>query len=87
MKPWYKSKQFWVGAMQLIASVALFMHDFFTQHQTISTTVTLSLFLNGLAMLVLRWLTDQPISSFDHKLDPLRPRIAENMRKGRYRKL
>lgn len=84
MKPWYTSKTFWFAAIQLVAAVSLFGYEFLTEHETIDNATKLLLFINGIATAVLRWLTDQPITSFKSSLDAYRPRIARNIKASRY---
>lgn len=72
MKAWYKSKTFWLGALQLLAAVSLFVHQFITDHQTITDPEKIALFTNGLIMVVLRWVTDKPITSPVKVMDKLR---------------
>lgn len=86
MKPWIKSKSFWVGILQLIAALTLFGNQFLTDHEiTFDDPTKLLLLGNGLVMVILRWLTDQPITSFFKSADKLRPRIKMNDEARRYR--
>lgn len=85
MKPWHKSKVFWIGALQLLAAIAIFGNQFLANPDLkITEPATILLFINGLTMVVLRWLTDRPITSFVKPLDNLRPKIKKNDDARRY---
>ena len=85
MKPWIKSKTFWIGILQLIAGVTLFAGEWLTDNGVEFTDPTkIILLVNGIVMVVLRWLTDQPITSFFPSADKLRPRIKKNEDARRY---
>ena len=86
MKKWWQSKSVWVGGLQLAASLSLFGHQIFTDNEiTLDDPTKILLLVNGLTMVVLRWLTDQPITSIAKPFDNLRPRIKENDEARRYR--
>ena len=85
MKPWYRSKQFWIGVLQLVAALTMFGNQFFTENEiTFDNPTAIMLLVNGLVMVVLRWLTDQPITSVVKPMDKLRPRIKANDDARRY---
>ena len=85
MKPWYTSKVFWIGALQLLAAIAIFGNQFLADPElNITEPATILLFVNGLTMVILRWLTDRPITSFAKPFDKLRPRIKQNDDARRY---
>jgi len=79
MKPWIKSKTVWVGIIQLIAALALYLNGYYQDHEggIPTSPVEITLVINGIAMIVLRWLTDSPITSVVKPLDSLRPQIAK----------
>jgi len=72
LKSYLKSKTFWVGLIQLIAAVSMFCYSHFTSDYA-QTPASTALLINGVAMIVLRWLTAEPITSFSQGLDGLRP--------------
>ena len=84
MKKWWKSKTVWVGGLQLISSLAMIGVEVI-QKGTFSVDPTqVTLILNGVAMLFLRWVTDKPINSPVAVMDGLRPRISKNEKCKRY---
>tara|TARA_R110002167_G_C12684414_1_gene651758 strand:- start:68 stop:262 length:195 start_codon:yes stop_codon:yes gene_type:complete len=62
-KPWYLSKTIWVGVLQAMAAISTFAFDFFTQNQTLDDPIKITMFINGIVMIVLRLITDQGIRS------------------------
>jgi len=60
MKKFYESKTFWVGALQILSAVLLAAAEFVGRGDF--STVALLLFVNGLVMIGLRFLTDSGIS-------------------------
>lgn len=76
MKPWYKSKSVIVGLLQLVASLSLFGYQFLSENEIEFDNPTMVLlFVNGIVMCVLRWLTSEPISSIAKQFDKLRPGV------------
>lgn len=63
MKAWYKSKTIWIGALETIAALSAFGFEFFTEHQAIDNPITITMFINGLALIILRLVTDQGIKT------------------------
>ena len=83
MKNWYKSKVVWLGILQLIAAITLFVGNKLDGTPSWNPSEII-LLVNGVVMVILRWLTDQPITSFAKPLDNLRPRIKKNDDARRY---
>ena len=63
VKAWYKSKTIWVGALETIAALSAFGYEFFTEHQAIDDPIKVTMFINGLALIILRLVTDQGIKA------------------------
>lgn len=85
MKSWWKSKTIWVGVLQVISSVALSLSSFLSEGGTLDVDSNQTILaLNGIAMIVLRWLTDKPIDSPVAVMDSMRPRIKKNQACKRY---
>lgn len=63
MKAWYKSKTIWVGALEAVAALSAFTYEFFTEHQAIDDPISITMFINGLALIILRLVTDQGIKT------------------------
>jgi len=70
MKPWYKSRTVWTQIITLLVAVltALVGQDF--NPKVVSALLIVLAGVNA----VLRWLTDQRITSFTPRLDQLRGR-------------
>jgi len=83
MKPWYYSKIIWANLITLVIAitVAIAGSDLVTDYPQVSA-VLLSV-VSGLNI-VLRWLTDKPITSVLKPMDSLRPRISDNEHAKRY---
>jgi hypothetical protein len=77
------SKTVWLGVLQIIAAVALYLGTELDAkpHWSVSEILLL---VNGVLMVIVRWLTDQPITSVTKKFDSLRPRIKQNEDARRY---
>lgn len=60
MKKYYQSKTFWVGVLQILSAVLLFLAEFVGRGDF--STVAVILFVNGLVMIGLRFLTDSGIT-------------------------
>lgn len=63
MKPWYKSKTIWVGALQIVSALTAFGYEFFLEHQTLDDPIKITMFVNGITMVVLRFMTDKGIKT------------------------
>ena len=61
MKPWYKSKTIWVGALQMISALTAFGYEFFMEHQALDNPLKITMFVNEITMVVLRFMTDQGV--------------------------
>lgn len=84
MKKWWKSKSVWIGVLQIISSISLIIVEFLEEGSVKVDTHQTLLMVNGIAMLILRWVTDKPISSPVEVMDSLRPRIKKNEECKRY---
>jgi hypothetical protein len=84
MKKWWKSKSVWIGVLQIISSISLIVVEFLEEGSVKVDTHQTLLMVNGIAMLILRWVTDKPISSPVEVMDSLRPRIKKNEECKRY---
>ena len=83
MKPFYFSKLFWLGMVQLVASLGTFVSEFVGTDFDWSTwqTINFPLLVSGLVTVIFRWYTDQPITSPLPPLDKLRPTIIKRLPK------
>lgn len=84
MKSWYKSKSIWVGALQIISSMALIAVEILNEGSVKVDMGQTLLMVNGVAMIILRWVTDKPITSPVEVMDKMRTRIAKNQKAHRY---
>ncbi len=84
MKRWWKSKTVWIGGLQLVSSLALIGVEVLQKGSVSVDPMQITLVLNGVAMLFLRWVTDKPISSPVAVMDKLRPVITKNEKCHRY---
>jgi hypothetical protein len=82
MKPWWKSKMVWVGILQLVGAISLYLIGYFQDNETITSPMEITLLVNGIVMVILRWLTSEPITSIVKPLDKLRPRIEKTRSNG-----
>ena len=80
MKKWFKSKTVWIGVLQILSALILIFVDLFPD----STIISSVLLADGIIMVVLRWITDKPITSPVRAMDGLRPKIARNEKCKRY---
>ena len=76
MKPWYQSKTVWLGVLQLAAAITLFVGNKL-DGTPIWNPSEIVLLVNGIIMVILRWLTSQPITSFTSQFDKLRPKVMK----------
>lgn len=60
MKPWYQSKTVWIGILTVIISLLNYLGQ---QDFSDLGAVNWPTFAAGALMIVLRWVTDQPITS------------------------
>ena len=84
MKSWWKSKSIWVGALQIISSIALIAVEILNEGSVKVDMGQTLLMVNGVAMIILRWVTDKPITSPVAVMDRMRPRIFNNLCCKRY---
>tara|TARA_R110002126_G_scaffold268771_1_gene412331 strand:+ start:291 stop:554 length:264 start_codon:yes stop_codon:yes gene_type:complete len=84
MKSWWKSKSIWVGALQIVSSMALIVVEILNEGSLKVDMGQTLLMVNGVAMIILRWVTDKPINSPVAVMDRMRPRIAKNQKAKRY---
>ena len=63
MKPWYKSKTILVGTLQIVSALTAFGYEFFIEHQALDDPIKITLFINGITMVVLRFMTDKGIKT------------------------
>ena len=67
-----------MGLAQLFIALLIYFQNW------LDTSTNVAVLVNGLLMIYLRWLTDQPIASVSPKLDKMRPTINHNKRRGKY---
>jgi hypothetical protein len=80
IKPWWQSKLIWVGVLQVVlASLQL------SQNVDWSDPMAWTLFGTGLVTIVLRWLTDEPVTSLITGMDRFRPRVRSNTKASKRR--
>ncbi len=84
MKKWWKSRTVWIGGLQLISSIALIGVEVLQKGSVSVDPMQITMILNGVAMLFLRWVTDKPIDSPVAVMDSMRPRIKKNHECKRY---
>lgn len=84
IKPWWRSKIFWINALTLAASII----GIVAASEFVRDNPQLVLVLTGLVIpvinVILRWLTDEPISSWFPSLDTLR-RVQPNADRSKQR--
>lgn len=76
MKPWYQSKTFWAGIGTVLISIIQYLQQ---QDWSDLENVNWVGVVAGGMMIVLRWLTDKPITSNFAKIDNLRPKIMKRV--------
>jgi hypothetical protein len=81
MKKWYKSKT------QLVAIAGLLIVLLSTYQEWLSSDAEVTLLISMLAMSILRWMTDGPVTSVVPQLDSLRPKIKYRNIDGIYNQL
>ncbi len=59
-KIWYKSKTFWVGTLTITVGVSGFMSDFLGT-PVLNVPASTACLINGVSMVMLRWVTEAPI--------------------------
>ena len=69
MKPWITSKTVWVGLITIVISLFQYVG---TQDWSDWRAVNWPAFVAGALMIVLRWITDKPITSPVKAMDRLR---------------
>tara|TARA_R110000787_G_scaffold28081_3_gene76881 strand:+ start:128 stop:391 length:264 start_codon:yes stop_codon:yes gene_type:complete len=84
MKLWWKSKSIWVGALQIVSSIALIAVEILNEGSVKVDMGQTLLMVNGVAMIILRWVTDKPITSPVAVMDKMRTRIVKNQKAKRY---
>ena len=57
MKSWWKSKSIWVGALQIISSIALIAVEILNEGSVKVDMGQTLLMVNGVAMIILRWVS------------------------------
>jgi len=80
MKKWYNSKTVWLGIFQILASITMIMSELLINSEYISAILA----VNGFLGIVLRWITDKPITSPISEMDNFRPQIKKNQTARRY---
>ena len=83
MKPWFKSKTFWLQILTLVLGVLAVVG----QSELIppKTVLVITSLVVPIVNVFLRWLTDRPITSINPHLDKLRPHIYAADQARRYR--
>ena len=76
MKVWWKSKLFWTGIAQIGLSLVEYLQ---TQDWTDWEAINWTGVVLGALTIVFRWLTTEPITSFNPKFDKLRPRVMQKI--------
>ena len=84
MKSWWKSKTFWINSLTLIAGVVAVVSESELLEKNKELVIGMTTIAIPVINLVLRWLTDQPVTSPIEKMNYLRPRIKQNMKANRY---
>ena len=84
MKLWWKSKSIWVGALQIVSSIAVIAVEILNEGSVKVDMGQTLLMVNGVAMIILRWVTDKPITSPVAVMDKMRTRIVKNQKAKRY---
>ena len=73
MKPFWTSKLFWLGAVQIGIGLPSVVQDW------LGTETDIAVLLNGFAIVILRWFTAQPITSITPALDKFRPGVMSQV--------
>jgi len=68
-KAWWKSKTVWVGGLQLVAAITMYLIGFFQENNSVASPVEITLLINGIVMVVLRWLTNERIAINPEKIE------------------
>ena len=59
-KMWYRSRTFWVGALTITVGVSGFLSGFLGK-PVLNGPASAACLVNGVSMVMLRWVTDSPI--------------------------
>ena len=74
-KPWWQSKSFWINTLTLLVGglTVTLNHEWVQNNPDVIAMFSLAL---ALLNVILRWLTDQPITSITKAGDRLRKKIS-----------